>query len=727
MMNAFLRESNNSLGKHLFILPLALIFICLTTKANIVTEGINNDLLQFTVGEHVIAFQPECLYLTGSDHMLNVTFHNANVTTPEVEYYQPLESRTQPLEKVIYHELWKGIDLTFERKGGGIVKSTYIVSPGSDPGQINLSYNVPVRMDKAGNLVFEFKTGKLSETSPVAWQIINGDRFAVDVEFYLPESKKVSFEVGEYDPLHSLIIDPEWEWNTFLGGSDRDEGKSIAVDGSGNIYIAGYSDATWGAPVNAHTGANDAFVAKLNSSGVLQWNTFLGGSNTDYGESVTVDDSGNVYIAGRSYQTWGTPVNPFAGAFGYDAFAAKLNNSGVLQWHTFMGASIKEEYCRGIVVDGSNNVYVVGSSAETWGLPVNEHAGGDFDAFAVKLNESGELQWNTFMGSSSDDGGKSIAVDGNGNVYIAGNSGATWASPVIAHAGGFWDAFVAKLNNSGVLQWNTFMGSSGDDYGESIAVNGSGNIYAAGYSSATWGSPVTAHEGWNDAFSAKLNNSGVLQWNTFMGSSGRDSGESIAVDVNGNVYIVGISIYSTWGSPVNPLEGNDEAFAAKLNSSGALQWNTFMGSSDFDEGYGIVVDSKGKVYVVGNSDATWGSPVIAHSGGFWDAFVVKFDYSDITNVETDLGLPTAFKLSQNYPNPFSDLTLIKYALPGADQVTLKVYNIHGEKVKTLVDQFQTQGNYEIVFDATQLSGGIYLYELNIGNSILEIKKMTLIK
>jgi len=524
----------------------------------------------------------------------------------------------------------------------------------------------------------------------------------------------------------SLIIETEWEWNTFMGGSDQDEGTSIAVDDSGNVYIAGFSDSPWGSPINAHAGNSDAFVAKLNSSGVLQWNTFLGGSNNDYGESITLDESGNIYIAGRSYQTWGSPVNPFAGAFGYDAFAAKLNSSGVLQWHTFMGASIKEEYCRGIALDDSSNVYIVGSSAETWGSPVNEHAGGSFDAFAVKLDSSGVLQWNTFMGNSSDDGGKGIALDENGDVYIAGNSNTTWGSPVNEHSGDY-DAFAAKLNNSGVLQWNTFMGASGNDYGESISVNSGGNVHIAGYSSATWGSPVRAHEGWDDAFAAKLNNSGVLQWNTFMGSSSLDQGESIAVDDNGNVYIAGLGILSTWGTPVNPPAGSDEAFAAKLNSSGGLQWNTFMGSSAFDEGHGIVIDNNGKVYVVGNSDVTWGSPVNAHAGGFWDAFAVKFDYSGNVGVDLDLGFPTGFNLLQNYPNPFSDLTSIKYELPRADHVALKVYNMHGKEVRTLVNQFQTQGNYTIEFDAIQLPGGIYLYELNIGNSVRKMRKMTVIK
>jgi len=411
-------------------------------------------------------------------------------------------------------------------------------------------------------------------------------------------------------------------WNTFMGSSDQDRSRAIAVDGSGNVYVVGSCDATWGTPLNVHAGDDDAFVAKFNSEGVFQWNTFMGSSDGDWGLGIAVDPGGNVYVSGESWESWGTPLNSHAGDI--DAFAAKLNSDGVLQWNTFMGGS-SFDWTYGFAVDTTGNAYITGQSEGTWGTPVNPFSGWA-DAFIVKLNSNGALQWHTFMGTFDDffgDLAAGLVADMSGNVYVTGYSDATWGTPLNAHAGtDFYDAFIAKLNSSGVRQWNTFMGGAGEDLGSDLALDESGNIYVTGSSDASWGTPLNAHggTGFHDAFVAKLNSSGLRQWNTFMGA--RNSGRGIVLDGSGSLYVVGSS-FETWGMPVNAHAGGYDAFAAKLNSSGALQWNTFLGSSDADFGSGIAMDGNTAVYVVGYSGATWGSPVNPHSGDD-DAFIAKF-------------------------------------------------------------------------------------------------------
>src|SRR5207244_4020071 len=146
---------------------------------------------------------------------------------------------------------------------------------------------------------------------------------------------------------------------------------------------------------------------------------------------------------------------------------------------------------------------VAGSSAATWGAPVRAYTAGT-DAFAAKLNSSGSHTCNNCLGAAGTDNGNAIAVDGSGNVYVAGSSAATWGAPVRAYTAGT-DAFAAKLNSSGSLTWNTFLGAAGTDNGNAIAVDGSGNVYVAGSSAATWGAPVRAYTAGTDAFAAKLN------------------------------------------------------------------------------------------------------------------------------------------------------------------------------------------------------------------------------
>jgi len=471
----------------------------------------------------------------------------------------------------------------------------------------------------------------MKESRPVAWQEIRGERVPVEVSFRVLEEKEVGFSVGFYDPEFPLVIDPVLTWNTFMGCGTGDGGSGIAVDTSGNVYVAGTSAATWGTPENPYAGNLDAFAAKLNSSGVRLWNTFMGSGLSDEGYGIAVDTSGNVYVTGSSNATWGTPKNAYAG--NWDAFAAKLNSSGVRQWNTFMG-SVGGDYGRGIAVDTSGNVYVTGNSQDTWGAPVNPHVGALWhEAFAAKLSGSdGDLIWNTFMGAAgSEEVGYGIAVDTSGNVYVTGWSNATWGTPVNAYAGNY-DAFAAKLNSSGVRLWNTFMGSGTDDKGYGIAVDTSGNVYVAGYSGATWGTPENPYAGNLDAFAAKLNSSGVRQWNTFMGSGSEDRGYGIAVDTSGNVYVTGWS-NGTWGTPENPYAGSSDAFAAKLDINGNRLANTFMGSAGYDQAKDIAVDTSGNVYVTGDSAATWGTPENAYAGNT-DAFAVKLGQPEI-NIKYD--------------------------------------------------------------------------------------------
>ncbi|MEW6668211.1 MAG: SBBP repeat-containing protein [Thermodesulfobacteriota bacterium] len=595
-----------------------------------------NGLLQFTSAGHVLGFREKEVFIAAGDHALKVEFLGARAAIPHAqerpEGIASVLRGGRPLGRVTYSDVWDGVSVVYESSPGAVVKSTYYIAPrtdhaghtGSRVDQIHLRYNVPVRLDDKGNLVIPFETGDLTESPPVAWQEIEGRRIPVAVVYCLFGEKEVGFTLGAYDPSHPLVIDPKLVWNTFMGSTGSDSGGSIALDKSGNIYVAGISNATWGAPVNGYAGGLDAFAAKLNSSGVRLWHTFAGSASNDYAYGIAVDNSGNVHLTGTSEATWGAPVDAHAG--GEDVFAVKLNSSGARLWNTFMGSGVNDGN-GGVAVDNSGNVYVSGRSLATWGAPVNGFAGGT-DTFAVKLDSNGARVWTTFMGSGSGDWDEGIAVDDTGNVYVAGYANATWGAPVNGHAGGSHDGFVAKLDNNGARLWHTFMGSGGTDYCLGIAVDAGGNVYVAGESNATWGTPVNGFTSGTEAFAAKLDSNGVRLWHTFMGSTGTDNALGIAVDKGGSLFVGGNSS-ATWGTPVKDhAGGTNDAFAVRLNGDGTRRWNTFMGSSGADSDSGIAVDDCGFLYVIGSSDTAWGTPVSGHAGGN-DAFVAKHTTADI--------------------------------------------------------------------------------------------------
>ncbi|MCA9160355.1 MAG: DNRLRE domain-containing protein, partial [Planctomycetales bacterium] len=151
------------------------------------------------------------------------------------------------------------------------------------------------------------------------------------------------------------------------------------------VYVTGNSSATWGSPVQAISGGTDAVAAKLDSSGSLLWNTFLGGSGTDNGRRIAVDSSGNVYVAGSSTATWGSPDQPYSS--GTDGFAAELDSSGNRLWHSFVGGS-GTDVANAIAVDGSGHVYVAGNSTATWGTPLQGYSSGQ-DAYVAKITVAG--------------------------------------------------------------------------------------------------------------------------------------------------------------------------------------------------------------------------------------------------------------------------------------------------------------------------------------------------
>jgi LPXTG-site transpeptidase (sortase) family protein len=639
----------------------------------IAVDSPHNDLqapqqsasLQFTTQNHVLNFGQNGWFASNGKYALRVAFVGANSVMPVNSSDSDIAGKRSVSEfaSVTYNDIWDGINLTYHSIPNGIFESVYEVAPHAAAGMIRLQYNAPLTLNADDSLAITFETGQMIESAPIAWQDINGIKHSVAIHFNQPRDSEIAFTLGNYDPSLSLFIDPTLTWNTFLGNNNgTDYGIGIAVDSVANIYITGISNAAWGNPVRGYTGMSDAFVAKLDSSGNLLWNTFLGGGATnDFGEGIAVDGSGNVYVTGLTdislgSGTWGNPIRAFMGQG--DAFVARLDSTGNLTWNTFLGSNAPD-WGKGIVVTSSGNIYVTGNSSAVWGGPIVRAYTAVDDAFVARLDSSGNLIWNSFFGGNGYDHGDGIAMDTGGNLYVIGNSinslvSASWGNPIRGYTAG--DAFVAKVDSSGNLLWNTFLGGNGNDYGYGIAIDQSGNVYATGISDAMWGNPVQGYSANIEAFVGRLDSNGNLLWNTFLGGSGLDYSYEIDADGIGNVYITGYSTAS-WGNPIRAYTAFEDSFVTKLDSQGNTIFNIFLGGSGSDYGYGIAIDGNGSVYTTGSSTATWESPVSAYTPPT-DAFVAKLDVPLIVvstslkaNMDPGLGnFTVSFSESVNNPS-----------------------------------------------------------------------------
>ncbi|MBD2775164.1 SBBP repeat-containing protein [Iningainema tapete] len=600
--------------------------------------------------------------------------------------------------KVQYRSVYPGIDLVFYGNQRQL-EYDWVVAAGADPRLIRLKITGADRLsvDKRGDLVLHIKSGEVRQHRPRIYQQINGQQKAVAGKYVLLGKQEVGFAVANYDQSKALVIDPVLSYSTYLGGSSgngNDAGFDIAVDLQGNAYVTGQTGSLDFPTKNAFdsSGKNNfvTFVTKINPAASgdasLVYSTYLGGNNNPQGNAevgygIAVDFQGNVYVTGISYSSdFPTTENALSRTLGglSDAFVTKLNASGSrLLYSTYLGGSTASssgssaDFGRGIAVDLRGNIYVTGeaysSDFPTKNAFTSELNGGINDIFVTKLNPnaSGEasLLYSSYLGGNGFDTGFGIAVDLQGNAYVTGLTNSTnfpTKNALDTYIGvNDSEAFVTKVNpnasGEASLLYSTYLGGSSEEFGRDIAVDLRGNAYVTGRTQSTDFPTKNAFDstlgGSQDAFVTKVNpslsGSNSLVYSTYLGGSvsnytNTDEGSGIAVDLLGNAYITGST--SSTDFPIqnafnSTISGLNDAFVTTLNARGSrLLFSSYLGGSNFDNGYGIAVDFFRNIYVTGNTTSTDFPTNNAFDntlGGFSDAFVTKINWRDYASGQED--------------------------------------------------------------------------------------------
>ncbi len=574
--------------------------------------------------------------------------------------------------KVRCEQVYCGIDAVYYGNQEGRLEYDFELAPGADPSQIRLAFSGArgIKLAANGDLLLRTAAGTLRQHRPVAYQLFDGTRVPVTAGYVLTPSPRsgggrgawaqrsrgagrrrsgsstrpyvhtptqITLDLGAYDRSRSLVIDPVLAFSTYLGGSERDVAVAVATDSLGNVYVAGFTTSatfptTPGAGDTTHNGSNDLFVTKFDPTGsTLLYSTFLGGVASDEMDyrPFAVDATGNAYLSG-TVNSADFPTTP--GAFDQtpngrnDAFVAKLTPDGATLVYSTLLGGLEQDRGRGLAVDGSGNVVVVGIT-DSPDFPLEAPL--DFrvrllEGFVTKLNATGSaLLYSTFLGGSELEGATAVALDGAGSAIVCGDTSSPdfpTANPFQPAMAGTGDAFVAKIVPDGsAFIYSTYLGGavSGPigEQANAIAADAAGNAYVLLWSDSTDLPTVDAlqpaNAGAEDCYVAKLNPAGsALLFATYLGGSAMDQPGGIALDAAGNMHIAG-GTRSTDYPTANPIQAAhaggvlSDVFITKLRSDGAaLLYSTYLGGTDFDGAVSLAVDGAGAAYIVGRTRST---------------------------------------------------------------------------------------------------------------------------
>jgi hypothetical protein len=535
--------------------------------------------------------------------------------------------------QVQYQNVYPGIDLVYHGSSQTQLEYDLVVNPGAHVGEIRLGISGvdSMSLDGQGDLVLHTATGDVVQQAPLVYQMIGGVQRSVSARYVLQNNGTIGFAVGGYDASLPLVIDPIIEYSTYLGGVNDSAARGIAADGLSGTFIAGSTTSTnfpttSGAFQSHSAGEADAFLAELNAQGnALMFSTYFGGSGGDFANGIAFEPVGNIFITGETTSTDFPTLNPLQATHGADnggtnAFVASFNFQGVLRYSTYLGGT-GSDAGNAIAVNSSGNAYVTGSTTST-DFPVasplfSRHAadGGQSDAFVTELNTTGNAAiYSTYLGGVGSDAGQGIAVDSSGDAFVAGYTGSSDFPTLAALQSslrGTTDGFVTKLNPTGTgIDFSTYLGGSSDDRALAIALDSNGNPVIAGFTQSTNFPTVSPYQptlhGAQNAFATKLTTTGnAYIFSTYLGGSGTDAGNAVALDPSDNIYVAGQTNSSDFPTalPVQAhrasTSGND-AFVAKLASNGSgLAYSTYLGGSGDQEAFAVATDSTGDAFVAG--------------------------------------------------------------------------------------------------------------------------------
>ena len=472
----------------------------------------------------------------------------------------------------------------------------------------------------------------------------------------------------------------------------HDFSYSLIQTTDGGYVVAGTTASIDGDLTDKHRAWWDAWVVKLSSSGSIVWKKSFGGSGDDFAKSIIQTSDGGYALAGYTNSTDGDVLGKHGN---YDAWVIKLNSSGNIEWQKCLGGdSLDEAYS---IIQTSDGGYAIAGG--TYG-DVSGFHGGLSDAWVIKLNSSGNLDWQKCLGGSGGDWGTSIIQTSDAGYAICGTTRSTDEG---FNNHGSIDAWVIKLTSSGNVQWHKSMGGTSIDNAYTIIQTLDGGFIAAGDTWSNDGDVSGNHDIW-DAWIFKLSSLGVLEWQKCLGGTGFDGIFSLTKTTDGGFVAVGST--ASIDGDVSENNGAHDAWVIKLDSLARIQWQECFGGTNTDNGNSIIQTSDGGFAFAGSAKSIDGDVFDKHGDAtISDFWVVKLKNS--SSVNENITPTKEFSLTI-FPNPATKTATLSFDLPNvSSEVVITISSITGERMQEIHEQDEQSGHHEVALDLSRFSEGTY--------------------
>ena len=505
----------------------------------------------------------------------------------------------------------------------------------------------------------------------------------------------------------AIFAQPHIIWQKSLGGSNDDWAQSIQETIDGGFIMAGYSSSNDG-DVSGNHGSADYWVVKMKYTGSIVWQKCFGGSFWDGAYSIQQTFDGGFIVAGWSKSNDGDVSGNHGGG---DYWIVKIDSSGNIEWQKCLGGSSKDiAYSIQQTIDGG---FIVAGRSRSNDGDVSGNRGSD-DYWVVKLDSSGNIEWQKCLGGSLWDRAYSVQQTADGGFIVAGWSKSNDGDVIGNHGGG--DCWIVKLKSSGEIAWQKCLGGSGCDIAYSIQQTTDGGFILAGLSHSNDGD-VSGNHGGGDCWVVKIDSFGDIEWQKCLGGSNYDEAHFVKQTIDDGFIVAGYS--KSNDGDVSGNHGGDDCWVVKLNSSGYIEWQKCLGGSNRDWVYDIQQTADGGFIVAGLSESNDGD-VSGNHGGI-DCWVVKLSP---TGVSEDIIVPQQFKLSV-FPNPFNSSCVI--TAPSGAKV--EIYDLQGRVVSKGIQPFaESQGERTFIWQPDEtIQSGVYIVRATMENGRKKVKRVVLVK